>query len=244
MANKRYYWLKFMDNFFEEDEIKVIQSHRNGDKYIVFWLKLLLKSIKQKEIGLMRFKDNMPYSPELLSTTTGVNIDIVKGAMELFLKLEMLEVKENGNIWIEKATQLVGSETNKAESMRQLRDRRKVTMLPDVTDSYIELEKELDIDKDKENPPPAGCNIFNSKKESPLTRACGLFKNRSWCFQDKDKCKMWDVFNGAVKIVDPLYKKKDKAYYGALHNQVMQAMDKQAESLSSWANEMHNGKRE
>ena len=59
-----------MDNFFEGEEIKVVESHRNGDKYIVFWLKLLLKAISQDQVGLLRFKNDMPYSPDLLSTIT------------------------------------------------------------------------------------------------------------------------------------------------------------------------------
>ena len=44
--NKKYYWLKLKEDFFERDEIKIIESQKNGKDYINFYFKLLLKSLK------------------------------------------------------------------------------------------------------------------------------------------------------------------------------------------------------
>ena len=38
--SKKYYWLKLKDDFFERDEIKIIESQKNGKDYINFYLKL------------------------------------------------------------------------------------------------------------------------------------------------------------------------------------------------------------
>ena len=37
---KKYYWLKLKEDFFERDEIKIIESQKNGKDYINFYFKL------------------------------------------------------------------------------------------------------------------------------------------------------------------------------------------------------------
>ena len=56
---KRYYWLKLQDNFFERDEIKIIEAMPNGKDYILFYLKIMLKSINEN--GRLVFKKTIPY---------------------------------------------------------------------------------------------------------------------------------------------------------------------------------------
>ena len=46
MSNKRYYWLKLKDNFFNEKAIKKLRNIAGGDTYTIIYLKLLLKSMK------------------------------------------------------------------------------------------------------------------------------------------------------------------------------------------------------
>lgn len=48
MSNKRYYWLKLKEDFFEDETIEFIESQKNGVKYVNFYLKLLLKSLKNE----------------------------------------------------------------------------------------------------------------------------------------------------------------------------------------------------
>jgi predicted phage replisome organizer len=147
----RYFWLKLKDDFFNSDDIKVVMSQTNGAEYVIFWQKLLLKAITRQEIGLLRYRENIPYTPELLSTITDTNIDVVKGALTLFQKLGMIELLDNGDIWIEAANYLVGSESQAASRMRKMRERNKGvietnanTQTPDnrniVTACYEEIE--------------------------------------------------------------------------------------------------------
>ena len=44
--NKRYYYLKFKENYFDQDHVKVIESMSNGFEYSLILLKLYLKSLK------------------------------------------------------------------------------------------------------------------------------------------------------------------------------------------------------
>jgi len=160
--SKRYYWLRLQENFFNSDDIKVIMSQKNGAQYVIFWQKLLLKAITKSnnEIGILRYKENIPYTPEILATVTDTNIDVVRSSLKLFVDLKMIEIMENGDIWVEEANKLVGSESESAQRVRKFREKRKNKELPEplhcnnnVTRSNVELEleKELEIDIEKES---------------------------------------------------------------------------------------------
>ena len=149
MSERRYFWLKLPVNFFDSDEIKVVLSQKNGTEYLVFWVKLLLKAVEQKEPGLLRFKDQIPFDNALLATVTDTDFDTVASAIALFKQLGMIEVSENGDIWIDKARDLVGSETRWAKYKRDER----IGQFPIVSKkSPVELELELDIEKESKKP--------------------------------------------------------------------------------------------
>lgn len=42
----RYYWLRLKEDFFEDDRVRIIESSPDGEKILLFYLKLMLKSIK------------------------------------------------------------------------------------------------------------------------------------------------------------------------------------------------------
>jgi len=128
VAEKKYFWLKLKENFFNEDDMKIIHNQDNGAEYIIFWQKLLLKAITQNEVGILRFKENIPYTPDLLATVTNTNIDHVRAALKIFAELNMIEIKENGDIWVDGINELVGSETGSAERVRRLRARNSLLL--------------------------------------------------------------------------------------------------------------------
>ncbi|BDR71261.1 hypothetical protein K144313037_p20480 (plasmid) [Clostridium tetani] len=165
MSNKRYYWLKLQDNFFDREEIKVVESMKNGKDYILFYMKLLLKSVKTK--GELRFRGVIPYTPEMLSSITNTDIDTVMVAVDMFTQLGLMEKWDDGTLFMIETQNMVGSETDSAKRMRKLRKEHRKKQLPpsqcdgDVQgsdenvqnsdieiDTEIELDKELDIDKD------------------------------------------------------------------------------------------------
>ena len=44
--NKRFYWLKLKEDFFDDETIRYIEEQENGIKYSNFYLKLCLKSLR------------------------------------------------------------------------------------------------------------------------------------------------------------------------------------------------------
>lgn len=156
----RYFWLKLGTQFFKKDEIKVIQSQENGSEYLLFWIKLLCKAVEQAEPGQLRFLDTIPYNEALLSTVLETDIDVVRSAMKLFENLGMLQVVEDGTIWIEQAEKMVGSESSSAQRVRAFRERKKALLLQcneSNAQSSIELRvQSLEKDKDSASAPPPG----------------------------------------------------------------------------------------
>ena len=173
MASKKYYWLKLKRDFFKRHDIRIIEEMPNGKDYILFYLKLLLESIDHE--GSLRFSDAIPYNEQMLAVVTNTNVDIVKSAMSLFLELNMIEVMDDQTIYMNEVEKLIGSETDSAKRMRELRTKLKLEsseessqcdtdvtpMLEKVTQSKsksIEKEKDLELDVDVADETQGNCD--------------------------------------------------------------------------------------
>lgn len=154
------------ENFFEREEIKVIENMPNGKDYIIFYLKLLLKSISTE--GKLKFRNVIPYTPEMLSAITGTDIDTVRVAIELFTKLDLMEIWDDGTLFMIETQNMIGSETDSARRVRKHRQKKALEekeenneMLQSNTDvtkgngevikSNTDIDIEKDIEKDKED---------------------------------------------------------------------------------------------
>lgn len=159
MANKKYYWLKLKEDFFEEDAIAWIEEQDKGKEYCLFYLKLCLKSLKTNGL-LIRNVGSMlvPYDAKTLAKVTSTDIDTVKVAMDIFTKIGLVQILENGEIFISQLQNMVGSETKWAEKKRLQRQKRdNVLMLSGQCP--IEIEKDIDIEKELEK------DIHKDKKD-------------------------------------------------------------------------------
>ena len=164
-TTQRYYWLKLQENFFERDEIKIIESMPNGKDYILFYLKLMLKSINDS--GRLMFKNAIPYTPEMLSTITRTNIDVVRVAVDTFIGLGLMEKLDDGALFMGEVNKMLGTETEYAKKKREYRTEKKMSgLLPDKLKTKKDnVRQEIEIDKEIEkdtpyNPPSVGVEGF------------------------------------------------------------------------------------
>jgi predicted phage replisome organizer len=116
---KRYYWLKLKRDFFKRHDITVIESMPNGEKYLLFYLKLLLESVDHD--GALRFSDTVPYNDTMLSAITRTDIDTVRGAVKLFESLGMMDILDDGTLYMKQVEAMTGAETDWAEKKRLYR---------------------------------------------------------------------------------------------------------------------------
>lgn len=153
--NKRFYWLKLKEDFFDDETIRYIEEQENGIKYSNFYLKLCLKSLRT-DGKLIRLVGEIliPYDVKSLSSLTGVDVDTVRCAMALFEKIGCVKMLDSGELYISQLSEMVGTETDKARAMRVIRAREKygndvTRMLPECYPEK-DIEKELDTELEKE----------------------------------------------------------------------------------------------
>lgn len=157
--NRKYYWLKLNENFFEREEIKVIEAMQNGKDYIIFYMKLLLKSVGTE--GVLKFRDVIPYTPEMLSSITNTSVDTVRVAIDMFTKLGLMEMWDDGTLFMSETQNMIGSETGWAKKKREQRQKGDNVPLekdnvprlsPNCpTEKEIEIDIDIEIEKDYKN---------------------------------------------------------------------------------------------
>jgi predicted phage replisome organizer len=121
--NKKYYYLKLKDNFFESDELKILQNYNSGKNegyvYSDILLKMYLKSLKYD--GKLVFKEYIPYSPEMLATVTNHSVGEVKDATEKFEQLGLVEILSDGAIFMNDIQLYVGKSSTEGDRIRAYR---------------------------------------------------------------------------------------------------------------------------
>lgn len=155
MSEKRYYWLKLQKDFFKRNDIQVVESMPNGKDYVLFYLKLLCEATSEE--GRLRFSETIPYSPEMLSTITKTNVDIVRSAIKVFKELGMIDVLDDGTYYMTEVEKMIGSETKWAQYKRgKKQEIGKIPIeskkSPIEIDIEKEIDKEIDINKEEKIP--------------------------------------------------------------------------------------------
>lgn len=119
----KFYWLQLKEDFFENDSIEWLEEQEpNGRDYAYFYLKLCLKSLKSNGI-LIRNVGNIliPYDNKKLAELTKMDFDTVCVAMELLKKIGLIQILENGEIYMTQLENLIGSVSKGALKKQQQR---------------------------------------------------------------------------------------------------------------------------
>ena len=151
--NRKYYYLKLKENYFDDDSIVLLESMQDGVLYSNILLKLYLKSLKHG--GRLQLDEDIPYTAQMIATITRQQIGTVERALQIFLKLGLVEVLDSGTFYmsnIETADRPVlhrgrakacGEAPNKALSA----PRTNGGHLSDIRPPEIEIELEKEIEK-------------------------------------------------------------------------------------------------
>ncbi|HFX3736402.1 phage replisome organizer N-terminal domain-containing protein [Enterococcus faecium] len=157
--NKRYYYLKLKENFFDSDEMVLLESMPDGYIYSNILLKLYLRSLKHE--GKLMFNDRIPFNSTMLATITRHSVGVVEKAVQIFRDLQLIDVLDNGAIYMSDIQSFIGKSSTEADRKREYRKkieeakRNLITggqvsdKCPDKTTPEIEIEKDIDIDKEE-----------------------------------------------------------------------------------------------
>ena len=145
MVKKKYHWLKLKESFFNEPEIKLILSQPEGEKYLIFYLRLELLSLRSE--GVLRHKNIIPYDNKSLATLTDTPLSVAVTGIELFIHLDLIERWDDGTLYMLELQNLIGSESESAERVRRHRSKAlqcNENTVHSNTERELELEKELE----------------------------------------------------------------------------------------------------
>ena len=154
--NRKYYYLKLKENYFDDDSIVLLESMQDGVLYSNILLKLYLKSLKHG--GRLQLDEDIPYTAQMIATITRQQIGTVERALQIFLKLGLVEVLDSGTFYMSNIELLIGQSSTEAERKRAARLQNKALSalrtsgghLSDIRppEIEIELEKEREIKRE------------------------------------------------------------------------------------------------
>lgn len=179
--NKKYYYLRLKDNFFDSDELKILESMKDGYLYSNILLKLYLRSLKND--GKLVVNDRIPYNAEMLASVTGHQIGTVKQALSIFKELGLIDVLENGAIYMLDIQNFIGRGSSEADRKREYRqrietDRTNVRQISDKTPPEIEIEIEKEIEKEIELDSAKSTTTKRKRFEKPT-----IFDVEQYCIE-------------------------------------------------------------
>ena len=153
--NRKYYYLKLKENYFDDDSIVLLESMQDGVLYTNILLKLYLKSLKHG--GRLQLDENIPYTAQMIATITRQQIGTVERALQIFLKLGLVEVLDSGTFYMSNIELLIGQFSTEAERKRAARLQNKALStfrtngghLSDIRPPEIEIE----IKREREGTP-------------------------------------------------------------------------------------------
>lgn len=164
--------MRLKENFFDSDEMIILENMDNGDGIIYsnILLKLYLRSLKYE--GRLMFNERIPFNPQMLSTIVRHPVGVVEKALKAFVDLGLVEVMDNGAIYMLDIQNFIGKTTTEADRIKAYRskinkekglvsnDTPKLVQMYDKSTPELELEieRELKIEKEVEASKAASTN--------------------------------------------------------------------------------------
>ena len=211
--NKKYYYLRLKDNFFDSDELKILESMKDGYLYSNILLKLYLRSLKND--GKLVVNERIPYNSEMLASVTGHQVGTIKQALSVFKDLGLIDVLDNGAIYMLDIQNFIGKGSSEADRKREYRQRietdrtnvqTNLRQISEKSPPEIEIELEKDIEIEKEIHSSAKSTTTKRKRfEKPtLSQITQYCLERNNCvnaeqFYDYYESNGWKVGKNAMK---------------------------------------------
>lgn len=155
-------WIKLSTNIFDNRKIRQIETLPDGDSIIVIWVKLLCLAGTTNDCGCIYLTKEIPYTDQMLASQFNRPLTTVQLALQTFEQFGMVEVVDNILMisnWEKYQSVDRLNELREYNRIAQQKSRAKKKLLLSVNDKSmtcqtsqgIDIDKELDIEVDKEN---------------------------------------------------------------------------------------------
>jgi predicted phage replisome organizer len=234
MDNKKYYWLKLKDNFFNQLEIKKLRKIAGGDTYTIIYLKLQLLSLKHEgTIFYEGIEDNIIAE---IALQIDEEVDNVKITFMYLQNHGLIDQIENDEYLLTKMVESIGKESDSAQRVRKYRENlptngtKTLQCNSDVTTSNAKVtkcntEKEIEIEKEIEK--------YTDKREKKIKYSESVYLSKDEYMKLMDKYETEQRLNQGIEILNNYLMtngKKYKSHYhvliGWVHERVIQDVSK------------------
>lgn len=158
--NRRYYWLKLMDDFFDSKRIKKLRKMAGGDTYTIIYLKMQLLSLQKG--GYLEYsglEDEFYKEIALDIDEDEINVQVT---IQYLLSCGLLQTADNIEYLMPFVQDNLGSETASTRRSRKSRENAQKALqcnsgaterniLQQNCNVEIDIEKDIDTDIEKEN---------------------------------------------------------------------------------------------
>ena len=159
--NRKYYFLKLKENFFDSDSIVLLEDMKDGILYSNILLKLYLKSLKND--GRLQLDEHIPYTAQMIATLTRHQVGTVERAIVVFQQLGLVEQLDCGLLYMTDIELMIGQSSTEAERKRAARRANKALLPPrtngghlsDIRPPEIEIKKEIEKEGELQGQVPA-----------------------------------------------------------------------------------------
>ncbi len=121
--NKKYYYLKLKENFFETHAMRIMDGMPDRYRLTVLLLKLYLDSLHYD--GMVCMSPSTPYTIETLSAVLKEKPRIVSKALDVFQELGLITRLPSGIIYMDDIQNFVGRSSTEGDRKREYRMRIK-----------------------------------------------------------------------------------------------------------------------
>lgn len=145
--NKKYYYLKLKENFFDSDNMVLLESMQDGILYSNILMKMYLKSLKNN--GMLILNDAIPYNTQMIATVTRHQVGTVEKALKVFEQLGLIDILDGGAIYMSDIELFVGKSSTEGDRKRAERMKLKqaenlaLGQMSDIHPPELEIEKEI-----------------------------------------------------------------------------------------------------
>lgn len=152
MGEKRYYWLKLRNDFFDSVRMKKLRSVAGGDTYTIIYLKLQLAALETE--GSLVYEGIENSIAEELALLINEKPEDVGLTLNFLQSVGLCELSKDGTLCTLPEVMInTGSETASTQRVRDFRKRQALQCNANVTETKRlgnvekEIEKEKDIEK-------------------------------------------------------------------------------------------------
>ena len=213
--NKKYYYLKLKENFYDSEEMIALQNLQDGYLYSDILMKLYLRSLKSN--GKLMIRDVIPYTPEVLAQITRHQVGTVKQAIEIFKKLGLIEILDNGAIYMLDIQNFIGLSSTEGDRKREYRNK--------INEEKLELGQMSGQMSDKRPPEikDKNTNNNNGQKNKIYEERFEIFykeyprkvkkkETLNWFIKNKPSEELFNNIMEKLKKYKNLWEKKEKKY--------------------------------